>query len=196
MAWAEDVLAKGCCSGDDLDQLIDSCEGNGDPDELRINLERNLELIGLTPDGETPEEAGLWDAKSDVSAGDLGDIIEVTLARKTRLPGTQRFVMDKSDEQQLLEPMMRAKQELLLGILASNAAVEAILDAVDKIADGSRDPGSFSLRTIILSRPGHSETSEVIAASESLKSWHITGRVMDGKRRRVALASLNALDLS
>lgn len=196
LAWAEEVLAKGWCSGLDLDQLIDSCEGNGDPDELRINLERNLELVGLTPDGENPEEADLWDAKSDVSADDLADIIEVTLTRATRLPGTQRFVMDKSDEQQLLEPMMRAKQELLLGILASKAAVEAILDVVDKIADGSRDTGSFSLRTIIPSRSGHSETSEVMAASEALKSWHICGRVMDGKRRREALAALDALDLS
>jgi RNA polymerase primary sigma factor len=196
LAWAEEVLAKGWCSGHDLDQLIDSCEGNGDPDELRINLERNLELVGLPPDGENPEEADLWDAKSVVSADDLADIIEVTLTRATRLPGTQRFVMDKSDEQQLLEPMMRAKQELLLGILASKAAVEAILDAVGKIADGSRDPSSFSLRTIIPSRPGHSETSEVMAASEALKSWHISGRVMDGKRRREALAALDALDLS
>ncbi len=196
LAWAEEVLAKGWCSGDDLDQLIDSCEGNGDPDELRINLERNLELVGLTPDGENPEEAGLWDAKSVVSADDLADIIEVTLTRATRLPGTQRFVMDKSDEQQLLEPMMRTKQELLLGILASKAAVEAILDVVGKIVDGSRDPGSFSLRTIIPSRPGHSETSEVMAASEALKSWQISGRVMDGKRRREALAALDAFDLS
>lgn len=196
LAWAKEVLAKGWCSGGDLDQLIDSCEGNGDPDELRINLERNLEVVGLTPDGEDPEEAGLWDAKFEVSADDLADIIEATLTRATRLPGTQRFVMDKSDEQQLLEPMMRAKQELLLGILASKAAVDAILEAVDKIADGSRDPGSFSLRTIIPSRPGHSETSEVMAASEALKLWQISGRVMDGKRRREALAALDALDLS
>ncbi|OWJ71411.1 hypothetical protein CDV50_10055 [Haematobacter massiliensis] len=196
LAWAKEVLAKGWCSGGDLDQLIDNCEGNGDTDELRINLERNLELVGLTPDGEDPEEAGLWDAKSEVSADDLADILEATLTRATRLPGTQRFVMDKSDEQQLLEPMMRAKQELLLGILASKAAVDAIIEAVDKIADGSRDPGSFSLRTIIPSGPGHSETSEVMAASEALKSWHISGRVMDGKRRREALAALDALDLS
>lgn len=196
LAWVEDMLAKGWYSGDNLDQLIDSCEGNGDPDELRINLERNLELVGLTSDVENPDEAGLWDAKSEVSADDLADIMEVTLTRATRLPGTQRFVMDKSDEQQLLEPMMRAKRELLLGILASKAAVDGILEAIDKIADGSRDPGSFSLRTIIPSRPGHSETSEVMRASEALKSWHINGRVMDGKRRREALAALDALDLS
>lgn len=196
LAWAEEILAKGWCSGDDLDQLIDSCEGNGDPDELCINLERSLEIAGLMHDGENPEEAGLWGAKSDVSADDLADIIEVTLTRATRLPGTQRFRMDKSDEQQLLEPMMRAKQELLLGLLAWKAAVEAILETVDKIADGSRDPGSFSLRTIIPARPGHSETSEVMAASEALKSWHISGHVLDGKRRREALAALDALDLS
>lgn len=45
---------------------------------------------------------------------------------------------------------MRAKQELQLGILASETAVETILDVMESIRDGSRDPGSVSLRTIIL----------------------------------------------
>ncbi len=91
---------------------------------------------------------------------------------------------------------MRAKQELQLGILASETAVETILDVMESIRDGSRDPGSVSLRTIIPSRPGHAETSEVMAAADTLRSWHTTGRVMDGKRRREALAALEALDLS
>jgi RNA polymerase primary sigma factor len=71
-----------------------------------------------------------------------------------------------------------------------------ILDVFDSIRNGSQNPSSVSLRTIIPSRPGHSETAEVMAATEVLKSWQANGRAMDGKRRREALAALEALDLS
>lgn len=194
--WAEEILAKGRCSLDDIDRLVAHCEGNGDLEELRINLQRTLEAAGFYLTQATGHDADLWDAVSDTSSDDLADAIEAALTRRTRLPGTQRFVMDKSEERQLLEPMMRAKQELQLGILASETAVETILDVMESIRDGSRDPGSVSLRTIIPSRPGHAETSEVMAAADTLRSWHTTGRVMDGKRRREALAALEALDLS
>ncbi|MGX5719836.1 sigma-70 family RNA polymerase sigma factor [Shinella zoogloeoides] len=193
---AEEILAKGWCSFDDIDRLVAHCEGNGDLEELRINLQRNLEAAGFDLDQATGHDAGLWDARSETSSDDLADAIEAALTRRTRLPGTRRFVMDKSDELQLLEPMMRAKQELQLGILASEAAVKTIFDVIDSICDGSRDPGSVSLRTIIPSRQGHAETSEVMAAADTLKSWYANGRVMDGKRRREALAALEALDLS
>lgn len=194
--WVAEILAKGRCSLDDIDRLVAHCEGNGDLEELRINLQRNMEAAGFNLDQATGHDSDLWDAVSDTSSDDLADAIEAALTRRTRLPGTQRFVMDKSDELQLLEPMMRAKQELQLGILASETAVETILDVMDSIRDGSRAPGSVSLRTIISSRPGHAETSEVMAAADALRSWHTTGRVMDGKRRREALAALEALDLS
>lgn len=194
--WAEEILAKGRCSLDDIDDLVAHCEGNGDLEELRINLQRNLEAAGFDVTQATGHDADLWDAVSDTSSDDLAEAIEATLTRRTRLPGTQRFVMNKSEELQLLEPMMRAKQELQLGILASETAVETILDVMGRIRDGSRDPGSVSLRTIIPSRPDHAETSEVMAAADNLRSWHTTGRVMDGKRRREALAALEALDLS
>lgn len=194
--WAEGILAKGWCSFQDVDGLVANCEGNGDLEELRNNLQRNLEAAGFNIDQANGHDAGLWDARSDVSSDDLADVIEATLTRATRLPGTQRFVMGKSDELQLLEPMLRAKQELHLGILASEIAVEVILDVFDSIRDGSRDPGSVSLRTIVPSRPGHAETSEVMAAADALRSWHANGRVMDGKRRREALAALESLDLS
>ncbi|MAY63170.1 MAG: RNA polymerase subunit sigma-70 [Rhizobiales bacterium] len=194
--WAEEILAKGRCSLDDIDHLVTLCEGNGDLEELRINLQRNLEAAGFDFTQATGHDADLWDAVSDTSSDDLADAIEAALTRRTRLPGTQRFVMDKSEELQLLEPMMRAKQELQLGILASETAVEAILDVMDRVRDGSRDPSSVSLRTIIPSRPSHAETDEVMAAVEALRSWHATGRVMDGKRRREALAALDSLDLT
>lgn len=194
--WAEEILAKGQCSLDDIDRLVAHCEGNGDLEELRINLQRNLEAAGFDLAQATGHDADLWDAVSDTSSDDLADAIEAALTRRTRLPGTQRFVMDKSDELQLLEPMMRAKQEVQLGILASETAVETILDVIDGIRDGSRDPSSVSLTAIIPARPGHEETSEVMAAADTLRSWHTTGRVMDGKRRREALAALEALDLS
>ncbi|KGB82754.1 RNA polymerase sigma70 factor [Rhodovulum sp. NI22] len=196
ISWAEEILAKGRCSLDDIDGLVAHCEGNGDLEELRTNLRRNLEAAGFDLDQATGHDAGLWDAVSDTSSDDLADAIEAALTRRTRLPGTQRFVMDKSDELQLLEPMMRAKQELQLGILGSETAVQTILDVMDSIRAGARDPVSVSLRTIIPSRPGHAETSEVMAVVEALRSWHTTGRVMDGKRRREALAALEALDLS
>lgn len=194
--WAEEILAKGRCSLDDIDSLVAHCEGNGDLEELRTNLRRNLEAAGFDLDQATGHDASLWDTVSETSSDDLADAIEAALTRQTRLPGTQRFVMGKSDELQLLEPMMRAKQKLQLGILGSETAVETILEVMDSIRDGSRDPGSVSLRTIIPSRPGHAETSEVMAAADALRSWHTNGHVMDGKRRREALAALEALDLS
>lgn len=194
--WAEEILAKGGCSLDDIDRLVANCDGNGEVEELRINLQRNLEAAGFDLDQATWHDADLWDAVSDTSSDDLTDAIEAALTRRTRLPGIQRFAMGKLDELQLLEPMVRAKQELQLGILASPTAVETILDVMDSINDGSQDPGSVSLRTIIPSRPGHPETSEVMAGAGALRSWHTTGRVMDGKRRREALAALEVLDLS
>lgn len=196
LAFSQEALTKGRCSSDDLDHLVAHCKGNGILEELRTNLQRNLEVAGFFLDPATEHVAAFWGAVSDTSSEDLADAIEVTLTRRTRLPGTQRFVMDKSDELQLLEPMMRAKQELQLGILASETAVETILDVIDAIRDGSRDPGSVSLKTIIPSRPGHAETAEVMAAADALRSWHTTDRVMDGKRRREALAALDVLDLS
>jgi RNA polymerase primary sigma factor len=196
VSWAEEILAKGFCSVDDINRLVADCEGNGDLEELRINLQRNLEAAGFDLDQATEHYAALWTAASDTTSEDLAEAVGAALTCRTQLPGTQRFDMDKSEELQLLEPMMRAKQELQLRILASETAVETILDVIDSIREGSRDPGSFSLRTIIPSRPGHAETSEVMAAADALRSWHTTGRVMDGKRRREALAALEALDLS
>jgi len=197
ITWAEETLAKGWCSFSDIESLVALCEGNGDLEELRTNLLRNLEAAGFDPvDQSSAHIVGLWDARSDISSDELAEAIEAALTRSTRLPGTQRFVMDKSDELQLLEPMVRAKQELQLGILASEAAVQTILDVVDSIGGGVRDPGSVSLKTIIPSRPGHAETAEVMAAAEALKFWQANGRVLDGKRRRQALAALESLDLS
>ena len=194
--FAEEILAKGRCSFDDIDRLVADCEGNGDLEDLRINVLRNLEAAGFDPDQAKGHDVGFCNAISDTSSDDLADAIEAALTRWTRLPGTQRFAMDKSEEAQLLEPMMRAKQELHLGILASKTAVETILDVMDSVRGGTRDPSSVSLRTIIPSRPGHAETSEVMAAVDALRVWHTTGRVMDGKRRREALDALEALDLS
>lgn len=194
--WVGEILAKGRCSLDDIDRLVAACEGNGDLEDLTINVRRNLEAAGFALEQAVGHDADLWDAVPDASSDDLAEAIQAALTRRTQLPGTQRFVMYKSEELQLLEPMMRAKQELQLGILTSETAVETILAVMDCIRDGSRDPSSVSLRTIIASRPGHAETTEVMAAVDTLRSWHTTGRVMDGKRRREALAALEALDLS
>ncbi len=195
--WAKEILQKGWYWNSDIEGLLALCDGNGDLEELRINLQRNLEVGGFDEaDFVFRNYDGLWDSRTEISSDELSEAIEAALTRSTRLPGTQRFVMDKSDERQLLEPMVRAKQELQLGILASEAAIQTILDVVDTIQSGVRNPSSVSLKTIIPSRPGHPETAEVLAAAESLKSWQENGRVMDGKRRRQALSALEALDLS
>lgn len=195
--WAKETLTDGWCSFDDIETLLAFCEGNGDPFDLRTNIERILEAAGIDIfDLGSCYDAGVWDAKSEICADDLAEAIEAALTRSMRLPGTQLFVMDKSDELQLLEPMIRAKQELQLAILASEAAVEKILDTFASIRDGARDPGSVTLRMIIPARPDHTETAEVFSAVEALNYWRVNGRVMDGKRRREALAALEALDFS
>lgn len=200
ITWAKETLMKGWCSFDDVDRLVAHCEGNGDFEELRINLQRNLEAAGFDLfDHSDEHDVVLWDARSDISdisSGELAEAIEAALTRETRLPGTQKFSMDKSYEQQLLGPIARAKQELQLGILASEAAVGTIVDVFDSIRDGYRAPDSVSLRIIIPSRLNHTETAEVMAAVEALKSWQANGRRMEGKRRREALDALDALDIS
>jgi RNA polymerase primary sigma factor len=197
MAWAEEILAKGWFSVNDMDGLVALCEGNGDPKQLRVNLQRNLEAAGFDQVEQAPDDdLASWDAKSKTSACELAEAIEAILTRSIRLPGTRRFVLDKSDETRLLEPMVRAKQELQLAILACEAAVDEILDILDRIRDGTRDASSVSLRVIIPARRDHGETAEVFAAAETLKAWQVNGRVMDGKRRREALLALEALDLS
>lgn len=194
--WAYEVLSKGCCSLDDIDRLVADCEGNSDPEELCTNIRRNLEAAGFNFDPVPGYEAILWDFASDVSPHDLADAIEAALTTRAQLPGSKRFVMTKAKEQQLLEPMIRARQELQLGVLASKTAVETILEGMDRVREGSRDPRSVTLRTLIPSRSDNAETSEVMAAVEALRSWHINGRVIDGKQRRAALAALDVLDLS
>lgn len=196
VTWSEEILAQGCCSLSDIDRLVDACNGNGDFEELRINLTRNLEAAGFDLEHASGQDMDLWYVISDISSDDLVEAIEAALTRRTHLPGTQRFVMSKSDELQLLEPMMRAKQELQLSMLSSETAVVTILHVMDSIRAGSRDPTSVSLRTIIPSRQNHAETSKVMDAVDTLRSWHISGRIMDGKQRRNALAALEALDLS
>lgn len=195
--WAREILAKGHCTIDDIDYLIALCEGNGDPDDLRLNIRRNLETAGFNSIHPSCEyDAGLWDLRTEISADDLAESIEAILNRSTRLPGTQRFVMDKSEELHLLEPMTRAKQELHLAILASEVAVNKILATMTAIRDGLTDPGAVSLRTITPSRPDHPDTAEVMDAAETLRSWQLNGRVMDGKLRREAVKALETLDLS
>ena len=197
LIWAAEILEKGWFTFDDIDTLISFCEGNGELDELRFKLLRTLEAAGLQSfDG--ADECGdvLWDIRSNVSADDLAEALEAALSRATRLPGTRRFNMDKSHEAQLLGPVVRAKQELQLGILACAPAVETILSTIDKLFDGSVEPGFVTMRTIVPSQRDHPETAAFFKAGQTVRKWNSTGRVMDGRRRREALEGLEALDLS
>ena len=197
ITWVEETLKKGWCSFDDVLRLVTHCEGNCDLEELCTNLQRNLEAADFEIINHADEQHILrWETKSDASSGDLAEAIEAILTREIRLPGTQKFSMDKSYEQQLLEPISRAKQELQLGILASEAAIHIILGVFNRIREGTQDPSSVSLRNIFPSRLNHTETAEVMAALEALRSWQADGCTMEGKRRREALDALDALDIS
>ncbi|RWK29807.1 sigma-70 family RNA polymerase sigma factor [Mesorhizobium sp.] len=197
LTWAAEILEKRCFSSHDVDALISLCEGNGDPDELRVNLLRTLEAAGLESfDGENESLDVLWDFRSDFSADELAEAIEATFTRATRLPGTRRFDMDKSSEARLLGPMVRAKRELQLGILACEPAIKGIVGSIDKVLDGSWKPHLVTMRTIVPSRPESAETVAFSNAGQVLRNWNAAGRVMDGKRRREALRALEALDLS
>ncbi len=196
-AWAADIIEKGWFGRDDMETLIVLCEGNGDPGELAFNLQRTVEAAGLEFVEQSIEDGVvLWDARSDVSPNELAEAIAATFTRATRLPGTRRFNMDKSLEAQLLEPMLRAKTEIQLIILACEPAVEVILDTIDQLRHGFLSPGSFTLASIVPGRPDHADTVAFFDAADALKLWHAEGRIMDGKRRREALEALEALDLS
>ncbi len=197
IAVAEVILRRRCFSSDDLETLVAHCRGNAEAEDLEANLRRVLEAAGFEQQGQSSEQdISLWEARTDISSNELSEAIEATLTRATRLPGTQRFLMDKSDERHLLEPMVRVKQELHLGILSCEAAVERILEVIRKIEAGSRDPNSVSLRSLMPSRAAHAETVEFLAAADTLRAWNESGRVMEGKRRREVLVALEALDLS
>ena len=195
--WAEEILAKGCYSPDDVEALIALCEGNGDPKELRINLQRILEYADVNlVDMHSGDDAGLWDAGSSISRDELAEAINASLTRSIRLPGTQRFIMDKSDERRLLHSINRVEKELHMAILSSESAIEAILDALNGIHVGLRDPNSVSLLSVLYGESEHADTEKFFEAANILRSWVIDGRVMTGRRRRDALNALMALDLS
>ncbi|VFU08858.1 sigma-70 family RNA polymerase sigma factor [Methylocella tundrae] len=195
--WATEILEKGYFCSDDVDALISFCEGNGDSDELRSNLLRILDAAGLESFDEAINcEDALWDIRSDISADDLAEALESACSRATRLPGTSRFNMDKAIEARLLEPLLRAKRDLQLGILACEPAVHEILANLDKLIDGSVQTGFVTMRPIVPSRPDEAETAAFFKAGQALRYWNLAGRVMDGRRRREALEALEALDLS
>ncbi|MDM7979037.1 MAG: sigma-70 family RNA polymerase sigma factor [Rhizobium sp.] len=195
--WIEDVLEKGRCSSVDIDHLAASCGGNAELDDLRNSLQRTLEAHGFDlADQAYDDDVGLWDIKTDIRLDDMIEALEANLARSTQLPGNQRFQMDKCRELQLVEPIIRAKSEVHLQLLESERAVSAILDAIDSISDGSRHFGTVSLKTIVLSHLDHAETTEFLSAANTLRLWQADGLLMEGKRRRQALAALETLDLT
>lgn len=202
--WVSDVfqfdkskLWRSFWTDDDVSFLIKHCEGNVDADELRANVLRLLEISGSTHIAAEPShDWALWDAKSDVDFDDLVEAIEAALTRATRLPGTQLFDISRADEEALLEPMTRAKQDLLLNILASQKALGMIISAAGAMHEGLRDAATVTLRPIFPTRVGHPETDDFFQNVETLKQWIAAGRVMDGKQRREALKALDALDLT
>ena len=197
LIWAEEILEKGWFTSEDVDLLIWFCSGNCELDDLRSNIFRTLEAADLPLcDGAKESAEALLDNRSSVTADDLAEALEATLSRAIRLPGTRRFRMDKSDEARLLDPVVQAKQELQLAVLASGPAIHNILRNIDLLFDGSVEPGFVTIKSIAPTRHGDEETALFIKAAEALRGWNAAGRVMDGKSRRNALWALETLELS
>lgn len=193
--WATHFLEKGWFNQSEIETLINLCEGNGDMEELRMNLQRTLEAAGLELVDEVIEENfPLWDARTDVLLDDLVEAIEATFTRAIQLPGTQSFNMSKSNEVRLFEPMVQAKQELQLSILTCKPAVEIVLGVIELIR--RNHVASKSNETTSYCRANNEETANFFKAADTLKFWQINGRIMDGKRRRKAFKALETLDLS
>ncbi len=197
LSWAQEVLAKGWFCDADLDDLIAQCSGDGEAADLKANLHRALEGTGLAAvDLEGATEAMPWDFGSDVSAEEMAEAIEATLTRATRLPGTNRFKIDKKTELQMLSVIARAEQELQLHVLGSGDAVKALLAVLRRLTASGDDADAATLRAIACDRPEHVDSDDFDAAIAKLVEWQAKGCVMDGKSRREALAALRELDLS
>lgn len=196
VAWASAVVERGSYNSEDIFNLVSLAEGNGDFNDMCSNLQRTLEAAGLDVVDDIHSQFGsVWDTKSSVSVDELAEAVSAALTRSTRLPGTQRFKIDKALEMRLLEPMVRAKQEMQLAILACEPATEIIISRIDDVLLGDTDPSSITMRSVVPTRLEHQETKEFFEAAETLKAWRTNERVMDGKRRRKALEALEALDL-
>ena len=195
-SWAENLVEKGWCSFEDIDQLVACCNGNGDADDLKANLQKTLESLGFNLDQSLEFGGSFWDTGLSVSTEEIAEAIEATLMRATRLPGTQRFNLSRSDEEELIEQIARAKQELQIGILGSELAIRIVLNAFESIRAGTRETSSVSFKILASSRLDHPEMIDLMAAAETLNLWYVNGRAMEGKRRREALGALATLDLS
>lgn len=196
--WAIHFCKKGKFNQREIETLINLCDGNSDMEELRINLQQTLEAAGLELIDENIEENfPLWDTRSDILLDDLAEAIEATFTRATRLPGTQSFDMDKSREMQLFEPIVRAKRELQMNILACKPAVETILGVIDIIElIHHNSVASKSIGTMPCDRTNNEENENFFKVADTLKFWQTNGRTMDGKRRREAFEALETLNLS
>ena len=197
LIWADSILRKSWYTSEDIDTLISFCEGNSTRDELRSNMRLTLEAAGIQWfDGVSELGDILWDSRSDVSAQELAEALEATLSRSTCLPGTNRFNLGKSDELRRTSPVIRAKKELQLAILASDLAVQNILHSLEEVLDGTLDPSFVTTKTIFSSRPKHADTAKFIEAFETLRRWRVAGRSLSDRRLQKALEALDTLGLS
>ena len=194
--WAEEILAKGWYSAADIEALVAQCEGNGDPEELSINLQRNLEAEGLAfVDRDSEDDAGLWDSASNVTPDELVEALEAALTRSIRLPATQLFKMSKLAEAHMLQSLAEARRDLNLAILSSKTVVDAIRGVLDGVHDGSKKPASVSSRSLFNSQPDNTGVMEFADAADVLKAWCANGKPMEGKPLRDVFEALYTLIL-
>lgn len=173
--WVIELNRKGRLNEEDIHYLIACCEGNGNFDELYVNLKRNLESWGLSCESQESDiHHELFETDLVSFEEELVEAIESVFSRSTALPGMVRFKMDRSIELQLLKPMLYARDELLLNILSSEWAVNYILEVLTAVCNGSREPKTVTNKHIVPLNSGHDETNNFLEAADDLRQWFYT----------------------
>lgn len=197
LRWTLAILEKGRFSSSDLQFLISGCIGDGDPEDLRVNLALTLEAAGLEYEDDHDELDELpREALSDISAEELAEGIEAGLTRSTRLPGSGPFLVSKDREELLIREIVQARNALLLEILSSEPAIRIVIGMTDRLAAGLVEAKLITTRAVSPTARVDPDSIEFFEAANILRAWDAAGRVTEGKRRREALAALAALDLS
>lgn len=195
--WVSQILSKGWFSSKDLEDLVCHCRGNCDREELMTNIIRTLEVAGLQlVDDHCDFSAKLWGSYAVHSDATLVEAIEACLSRKTRLPGSGRFFMDKSIELPMLNSMKKANQELQLALLECGPAISSILDVLKGVVGGVVDSSFVIEKTIYPQNEEHEDTIEFVRAVRDLENWFNDGCALDGKRRRIAVEAMSTIGLS
>lgn len=193
-SWTSETIQVHRLPMSDVQALISSCSGNADTEDLWNAVDRILDIAGIEhQDGDDP---ALWDSPVTVNEDDLGEALEATLTRDTRLPGMGRFLMDRSEEEMLISPMLQIKSSLHVALLGSDDAIRVILRFVNMVLAGELQPARLTLLSVSPDRENDPGSNVLREVSDTLKAIIDDGIPIEGKRRRIAVHALDRLDLS